>query len=882
MFRPPLALALCAVAVALLCLVLPASSSPDQHKIRRWKSEEPFTSSFVGRGEAAAGHAKLECGMRLAAFRFAPDLPRLHPQTLYDALEIGQRCSDKAVQTLRRPMDSLVPTETKTNTNTKTNRDLHVQSCHEISVGIDYPTLDDAIQAARWMPRSECKRIHLPQGITYLNETIQLGRKDTNLIINGASDGSTRISGGIPISVSISKGSAKHRRVTKKAVLYEIPVSNPEITEVPGLFRLDPHVRYQRARWPNVGTNDGGSVKEWIKPKPKPGEQQFTFVDLADPNNPTGVVKDDSTMGAYNTYVSGRGGICDDLWDTSYSSSYWCADRSAGGWAEVDFEFAKAGTLGLPVGLLYNIESDDEVGNRIASWSNATGAVLHARHSQGWFSNMWEVKSHNKSTGELLFGRGGSQGGRSWCKCDQCTYVGPWCKRDEDGKVIDDRLIGGGWFVENVLEELDTPGEFFYVDSNRTILLLLNATDFEEDSDMTLIVPKLATLIDINGADKVTISNVGFRDAKSTFLEKHGVPSGGDWSLYKGAAVQIANSIGSSVQRCTFSRLDGTAIILTDRTRQITIEDCEFEWLGESAMAAWGYTNEWDGRDGRQPRETIVRRNIVREIGLYQKQSSAWFQAKSCDNYITDNIFFNMPRAAININDGFGGGNIISNNLLFNKCRESGDHGPINRWDRQPFLWDASGKYGYDTPPHLVAKNFIVANYGASQGIDNDDGSSFYQITDNIMCGEGLKADYGGHDSVFSDNLVIVSPYDGQNCINLNHFKPKHQHKFTNNICAILSCRGRDCDDLIGFTYASCSETAKFPVLYNNTYYTKNGNASLKCADNTYAIEKLQMKWNYEHGSSAHSLPDDDLMISWLFEKAHHLRKKGMPQKLLS
>ena len=868
-FHPSLLSVLRTAAVGIIVSLVCSVSSSDQHN--------NFTSSFIRRGEAAVGHDKLECGMRLAAFKFAPALPRLEPQMLYDALEIGPRCAaadtsgedmslEQALRTLR-PMESSIPTKTKRYLSQTSG----VDACHEIYVGSDQ-TLADAIQAARLLPRLDCKRINLPPGITYLTETIELGRRDSNLIIEGAPDGSSWISGGIPIPTSVADGTAKRRRVTKEAVLYEIPLSNPDITEVPGLFRLHPHVRYQRARWPNAGTNDGGSV-DWIKPKPKPGQQQFTFIDLTDQSNPTGVVKDDSTMGAYNTYVSGRGGICDDMWDTSYSSSYWCADRSAGGWAEVDFEFLKAGELGLPVGLVYNTESNDEIGTRIASWSNPTGAVLHARHSQGWFSNMWEIKSHNRSASELRFGRGGSQGGRSWCKCDQCTYVGPWCKRDDDGNVIDDRLIGGGWFVENILEELDAPGEFFYVESNRTILLLLNATDIEDDAEMTLIVPVLATLIKIDGADKVTISNVGFRDARNTYLEKHGVPSGGDWSLYKGAAFEIANSIGTTVKACTFSRLDGTAIIMTDRTRQITIEDCEFEWLGESAMAAWGYTNEWDGRDGRQPRETYVRRNIVREIGIYQKQSSAWFQAKSCNNYITDNVFFNVPRSAININDGFGGGNAISNNLLFNTCRESGDHGPINTWDRQPFLWDASNEYGYATPPHLVTKNFIVANYGASQGIDNDDGSSFYHIINNIMCGEGLKADYGGHDSIFSDNLVIVSPYDGQNCINVNHFKPHHQHQFTNNVCAILSCRGKECDDLIGFTYASCSETAKFPVLLNNTYYTKNGNASLTCADNTYGIDTLQKKWGCELGSSAHSLPDDEQMISWLFERVHHLQK---------
>ena len=30
----------------------------------------------------------------------------------------------------------------------------------------------------------------------------------------------------------------------------------------------------------------------------------------------------------------------------------------------------------------------------------------------------------------------------------------------------------------------------------------------------------------------------------------------------------------------------------------------------------------------------------------------------------------NMPRAAININDGLGGGNNITQNLIFNTCRQ--------------------------------------------------------------------------------------------------------------------------------------------------------------------------------------------------------------------
>ena len=32
-----------------------------------------------------------------------------------------------------------------------------------------------------------------------------------------------------------------------------------------------------------------------------------------------------------------------------------------------------------------------------------------------------------------------------------------------------------------------------------------------------------------------------------------------------------------------------------------------------------------------------------------------------------------------------------------------------------------------------VYKNFIIANYGASQGFDTDDGSSWYDIHDNFF-----------------------------------------------------------------------------------------------------------------------------------------------------
>lgn len=105
-------------------------------------------------------------------------------------------------------------------------------------------------------------------------------------------------------------------------------------------------------------------------------------------------------------------------------------------------------------------------------------------------------------------------------------------------------------------------------------------------------------------------------------------------------------------------------------------------------------------------------------------------QAKTSDTYGHANVGFNGPRAGINFNDGFGGNSTLYKNLLFNFCRESGDHGPFNSWDRQLYVtYKGAGTTGFYTDYNHLTQNFLLANYESSQGIDNDDGSA-------VSCGE--------------------------------------------------------------------------------------------------------------------------------------------------
>jgi len=737
-------------------------------------------------------------------------------------------------------------------------------------------------------------------------------------------EGRVWVSGGIQLPDNLQWSPSKKHDPSLGVLQTTLPKDFP-LNGFSGLFTGEKHERLTRARFPNSDVENDqwgyaspsrdlysisiNGVNEWKKPGFK-GIPKFEYTDLRS-KNPSGAMKNDSTMNNYNTWGSGSGGACATVWGEGLS--YWCGNNSDGGWAEVDQECAKKGELQIPVGLEFEKDflhdtSNITLGER---WKNAdlTGGIVHAWHSQSWAVHMFRIESYDASKYTMNFTVGsGGQGGRNWCRCDQCGYAArTWCADHAPEKGDNTLLIGGSWYIENVLEELDSPNEWYLERETRTLYFKPNTSDNKVENLVSTI---LSTLIEIEGTEKepaanISLKHLGFRDSEATYMKENawGVPSGGDWSLYKGGAVylkQYAESI--DIIGCHFHKLDGNAVFLGGRTRGIRILANEFSFLGENAVASWGDTKLYDATNGLQPRNTEFGFNYVHDIGIYEKQSSAWFQAKSCLSNVHHNIIFNLPRAGINLNDHMCGGDKINSNLIWNTCRESGDHGPINSWDRMPFL--TTVRYGYpsfEPLPMEISKNVIISNYGASQGIDNDDGSSFFNIHDNVFyASDGFKMDYGGHDSNFYNNLVLVMPYDGQNCYNVGDFFSGHQHAFYNNTCVSgiwaydvgsgcgspigrcavfeayeeelkkelwgptgwnkeflsdlrlsdgpnmnMIASAMDCDQKLG--YAMKAES--------NTYFSPNGNATLQCAGSPILLSTAQEKFGIESNSTFSNLP---------------------------
>ncbi|CAE7521386.1 unnamed protein product [Symbiodinium natans] len=817
----------------------------------------------------------LDCGARQLAYLYAQRLqPWLAPhREVFDALQLHTVCGQVPPERGSGGEQQRDPEPASSNT----RLGIFVSPAGDDKGGTGsearpFASLHRALQVRRSHP--EARKIILRGGVHFLglNGTVHLGPGDSELEISSYPGEEAWLSGGIPLK-DVAWQKVTHPSTGRSVWRTKMPMGH-QSHQIRSLFTLESHARLNWARYPNMNVETDawgyGSpgrderyltldhVVEWTKP-PAGHPTTSTVIDLTDPSNPTGHVKNDSSMTAYNAFNVGSGGVCDSVWD---GPSYWCGNSSAGGWAEVDTAAAKAGKLNIPRGMKWNSSL-----TRLSKWSDPRGAWIHAWHSQTWAVHMFEVSSFDPTSNVMGFSPGGgSQGGRNWCRCDECPYAGGlwtssgnWCDRKEAAHQ-NTRIIGGNWIAQGIFEELDEPGEFWYNASSANLWVWPNTTDPNPPRD--LVVPVLETLVAVQGAKNVAFRNVGFRDAASTIYRRWGVPSGGDWALHRSAALFLEGTENTSVSNCTFRRLDGNAVLLAGYNRGCLISKSRFQWIGQNAAGAWGDTkNGWDGTTGTQPRGTVVEDSIFHDVGLYQKQSSAWFQAKTAQTTLRGNIMFNLPRAAINFNDGFGGANIVANNLMFNTCRESGDHGPINTWDRMPFLTDIrSGMQNPSFQPALneVRDNFIFANYGASQGIDNDDGSSFWWIHDNVFYdADGFKMDYGGHGSTFESNLVFSKRGGGQ-CIGTGDFLKGLGDIFRNNTCWIRGPGKKD--DVVGST--SCDPAVM--NLDDNIFGTTMGTARMSCGSRHIAIKELVKATGVGKGSVAQKLPSAEHLLEQL------------------
>jgi hypothetical protein len=268
-------------------------------------------------------------------------------------------------------------------------------------------------------------------------------------------------------------------------------------------------------------------------------------------------------------------------------------------------------------------------------------ANVHSWRAGRWFSWVFKVDSasYDAAKGSTTFNfsltKGGNQGSRGGDS-------------------------GQEFFIENVLDELDSPGEFFYDAAAKKLYVWHNATGAPASQPGYIVSPQLTVLINATGTKAAPVvgvgfAGIGFRDTAPNYLGPHGTPSGGDWAVGRSAALFFEGTEGVTLEGNLLTTLDGNAVFFSGYNRNASVTKNEFVSIGESAISQWGYTDGspvpgmgFDGSAGNQPRGTYVGYNFVHEVGLFTKQNSFYFQSESMGNVLEGNVAFNGPRAGIN------------------------------------------------------------------------------------------------------------------------------------------------------------------------------------------------------------------------------------------
>lgn len=727
--------------------------------------------------------ASFDCGMRKLAYTYGKKLlPRMGAfESLYYALDLNSAdChtdlkSDAHVDDVPQPE---LPTDA-----IFVSPDGDDLAAGTISAPIRSVQLAVDVAAS-----SNKKNVVLRDGTHYLPDTLYLEAKHSGLTIMGHPGEKVEVSGGTKLKVAW-----KAYNVTGSTNIWVTDVKG-QVNDIRGL-QINGE-RATRARYPNLpggletscgyGCMVDSKNGKWTPPDfNKYGKVKYYTDEIPEHHR-------NNTENWFNNYMIGVNGLCS-VYDPPVS--YWCSEHPSGGGA---FAFR------TPSGLTYDFPNGPYV--------NSEDATLFVWRPARWANWMFEVANYDSKTGNFTFGRGGNQGARGSNE-------------------------GGDFFIEGVMEELDNPGEFFHDKRTGQLYLFHNGTG-APPADATFVVPQKQVLVNASGTQwnpvkNIRLQNLKFSASAFTYMMPHGVPSAGDWALDRYGAVFLQGTENYLIEGCTFERLDGNGVMVSGYNRDATIQNSDFAFLGGNAVAAWGYTNETDfdpgrpgvklenapaagvdGTDGEHPRRTTVQNCSAREIGLYEKQSSFFIQAKTAESRILSNVFFNGPRAGINANDGFGGGDEIAYNLVFSTCRESGDHGPFNSWDRQPFLTTVrTGKPSMIMQWREIHHNFFIDNYSPQEDVDNDDGSCYYHTHDNFLVygGQAMKNDFGGHSNHHYNN---VDAYVGQALGVCDTIKGQEDYFYGNYVV------------MTGTGVGTCLDER----MHDNRYFTPDGTISAGCS----------------------------------------------------
>lgn len=415
-----------------------------------------------------------------------------------------------------------------------------------------------------------------------------------------------------------------------------------------------------------------------------------------------------------------------------------------------------------PKALQFNGSSPDAISPaRVARWSNPTGGYIHAMHEALWGDMHWRILG-KKSDGTL-------------------EYEGGWQNNRPSPMHPDFR------FVENIREELDSPGEWFH-DRSEGVLYFLPPRGLDLTS-ASIEVVRLRHLIEFEGSSvrpvkSVILRGLTFRHAARTFMENREPILRSDWTVYRGGSVMLTGTEDVVLEDCDFDQVGGNAVFVNKYNRRTVIRRCLIRESGASGIAFFGdpdavrnpllnygqtlevaQLDKTPGpRSDEYPADCLVDDCLITRTGRVEKQTAPIAIDMARRITVSHCSIYDVPRAGINIGDGCWGGHRIQDCDVFETVLETGDHGSFNSWGRDRY-WHPDvrrvDKQVSENPslPYLDAVEATVLNHNRWRcdhgwDVDLDDGSSHFVICNNLFLNGGLKL-REGYGRLVTNNIIV-------------------------------------------------------------------------------------------------------------------------------
>jgi membrane-associated protease RseP (regulator of RpoE activity) len=224
-----------------------------------------------------------------------------------------------------------------------------------------------------------------------------------------------------------------------------------------------------------------------------------------------------------------------------------------------------------------------------------------------------------------------------------------------------------------------------------------------------------------------------------------------------------------SILDTEFDQVGGNAIFANNYNRRTLVKGCHIHDVGASGVCFVGDPNavrdplfEYrekndlsaiDRTPGPQtnnyPAQGAVEDCLIHGIGRVERQPAGVQIAMATEITVRDTSIYDCARAGINIGDGCWGGHLIERCDVFDTVLETHDHGSFNSWGRDRY-WSSdrsASQVEVDADPNLpfldAVKTTVIrdSRWRCDHGwdIDLDDGSSNYEIYNNLLLNGGLK-----------------------------------------------------------------------------------------------------------------------------------------------